>query len=213
MGHVVARRSVAGVMEQVARIEALGHEGFYFHDMNFTLDREYTQALCAALVRHKMKTPWVCSTRINLVDKDLLMCLKKAGCRGVFYGVDSLAEKVLHAAGRHYSPGGAIENVNLTLSVGMFAQVNIIVGFPGETQRDRVEVLRNITKIHADTDVVVHGLMILPGSQIYQLSLREGFDESYWLSDHDEVLPLYPGTLSREAMQAWVQRLYTAFKG
>ena len=92
-------------MEQIGRILEMDSKVIYFHDMNFTLDRHYTMALCRALIRHKIKIPWACMTRINLVDRELLILLRKAGCQKIFYGVESLCEKVLYSMkGCKYSP-------------------------------------------------------------------------------------------------------------
>ena len=205
--HGVTRRSVGKVIEQIDRILELDTENMmWFHDMNFTLDRRYTMELCGALISHKIKVPWCCSTRINLVDKELLMMLRKAGCEGIFYGVDSLSKKVLYSMGRKYDPSLAIENLNLTASLGIMTQMQILIGFPGETDQDRLESLKNLSKVHKDTVMVGAGVLIFPGSEIYEMALREGFDESYWLSEHEEPFPFYTGTLSTDEMQDWIKR-------
>ena len=207
MGRGVARRSVDKVIKQIGLILEADSDGMHFHDMNFTLNRQYTVNLCKELIRHKIKTPWTCMTRIDLVDKELLILLRQAGCEGIFLGVESLSKNVLSSIGRKYTPSFAIDYLNLTASLGIKAQMNIIIGFPGETDRDRVESLRNSIKIHKDINVLVQGLLIFPGAEIYEMALRDGFDESYWLSEHEEVFPFFTGTLSKDEMLGWIKRL------
>ena len=209
MGPGVARRSVCKVMEQIDLILEMDSEGIFFHDMNFTLDRRYTIELCTEMLRHKIKIPWVCMTRIDLVDEELLVLLRQAGCRRIFYGVDSLCKKVLYSVGRKYEPSLAIKNLNLTASLGINTNINLIIGFPGETDKDRLETLRNTSKIHKDIHVGVNGLMIFPGAELYAIALRNGFDESYWLDEHEEVFPYYTGALSKDEMHSWMRHFET----
>ncbi len=207
MGSGIARRSTERVIEQIERIMKIDYTGFHFHDMNFTLDRNYVYTLCAALKKQKIKIPWTCSTRINLVDRDILKCIKDAGCQGVFYGVDSLSDQVLQAMRRGYDAASAVHNINLTSSIGLKVQITLIVGFPKETKNSLVETLWNRKKLDRNVLVCVNGLMIMPGSWIYDLALREGFNETYWLKEHEELLPYYTGSLTAEQMKKWKHRL------
>jgi radical SAM superfamily enzyme YgiQ (UPF0313 family) len=195
------------VIEQVDRVLELNIESIGFLDMNFTIDHHYTTALCEALIRHKIKIPWTCMTRIDLIDRELLILLRQAGCRGIFYGVDSLSKKVLYSLGRKYDPSLAIEHLNLTASLGIKTHMNILIGFPGETDRDRVEILKNLCKTHKDIYVEASGVWIFPGAEFYEMALRDGFNESYWLSEHEESFPFYPWSLSKDEMHGWIKRI------
>jgi len=206
MGRGVARRSVDKVIEQIDQILEMDSEGMHFNDMNFTLDRQYMTSLCKELIRRKIKLPWTCWARIDMVDRESLLLMRKAGCEGIFYGVESLSKKVLYSVGRKYEPSLAIDNLNLTASLGIKIQMILLLGFPGETDQDRWETLKNTSKIHKDIYIDVQGLLIFPGADIYEKALRDGFEDSYWLSEHQENLPFYTGTLSKDETLSWIKR-------
>ena len=208
MGRHLAHRSIENIMAQIKLIPRDMSGGIFFHDMNFTLDKDRARAICRALIKENITLPWVCSTRIDLVDRELLLLMKTAGCEAVFYGVDSLCQHILSSIGRHYEPDVAVRNANLTVSVGIKAYVNLIIGFPGETQEDIIATFIKAGKFSKDVPVVVNGLKSMPGSCLYQQALKEGFDESYWLKDHPEMLPYYTGAMSQAAMLTWIRLFY-----
>ena len=37
------------------------------------------------------------------------------------------------------------------------------------------------------------------------MALRDGFNESYWLSEHEEAIPFYTGALSENEIHAWIK--------
>lgn len=211
MGRHLAYRSVANIIAQIKLIPEHLRDGIFFHDMNFTVDRARARAICEALIKEKVGIPWICGTRIDLVDREMLLLMKESGCEAIFYGVDSLCRKVLASIGRPYSPEVAIRNANLTVSLGIKAHVNLIVGFPGETKKDVAETFINGGKFSPEVPVVINGLKIMPGALLYQQALKEGFDVRYWLEDHADMLPFYPGAMSPQDMGRWI-RLFALFR-
>ncbi len=172
-----------------------GPRPIYFCAPNFTLNKKKALALCRALKRSKLQVQWTCGTRIDLIDKELLLEMKTAGCQRIYYGVDSLCQRLLHSIHRDYTPEKAVRDLNLTVACGLACEANLLIGFPGEDRRSLSESLLFLRKIDPKVSVVVRPLKIMPGSQLYHKAIEEGFDETYWLKDHGTDFPDYTGSL------------------
>ena len=84
-----------------------GTKAIYFINDNFTLRKKETTEICRLMIEKKMDLEWICDTRVDLVNQDLLAAMSKAGCKAIWFGVESGSPKVLQRIGR---------NVNLNKS-------------------------------------------------------------------------------------------------
>ena len=85
----------------------------FVHDM-FTVDRKRVLELCASLERMTPSVEWYCSGRTDRVDPELLDRMWSAGCRGIFYGVESGSAAVQITIGKRLSLEGARSAVRHT---------------------------------------------------------------------------------------------------
>ena len=66
-----------------------------FYDDVFTLGKERIHWICEEILRRNLKICWTCETRANLVDRELLKQMKKAGCYSISYGIESASQEIL----------------------------------------------------------------------------------------------------------------------
>jgi anaerobic magnesium-protoporphyrin IX monomethyl ester cyclase len=204
-GRKVVKKSVDRVIEQARMVPKRYRHLIYFHDMNLTLDQEYLAALCDRLLSEELNIRWICSTRIDLVNAKILALLKRAGCYYIYYGVESLSDKMLRSARKGYDHRTAIEHVNMSRAVGLGMTINLIVGFPHETERTMRETLLNAKKMAPGVDIAIHPLQIMPGAPLYEQAVREGFDENFWLRDREGRIPIYTGSMSEIEIGKWIK--------
>lgn len=79
---------------------------------------------------------------------ELLRKLKKTGCGTLIYGVESFSNNVLRRMGKLFTKEIAQRVLRDTHRAGIKTFINIIVGFPGETEDDFKETLEAIKKNH-----------------------------------------------------------------
>src|SRR6185312_1909663 len=58
------------------------------HDM-FTVDRRRVVAFCETMIASGENFTWSCSARTDCVDGELLTLMAHAGCRGLFFGIET----------------------------------------------------------------------------------------------------------------------------
>jgi radical SAM superfamily enzyme YgiQ (UPF0313 family) len=178
--------------------KVFGCREVYFCDTNFTINRKRVFEFCDLLRLLPFELKWTCSTRVDLVDKGILSALKQAGCRKIYYGVDSLCQKILPAIGRNFLPTTAVENLNLSVACGLEVEANVIIGFPTETTDTVMETYSYLKQVHPNVRLTLLPLMIMPGGPLYHHVLKEGFNEDYWLEDHGSKFPIYTGSMSEK---------------
>jgi anaerobic magnesium-protoporphyrin IX monomethyl ester cyclase len=90
--------SVGRVLKEMEiLIKDFGAREIVFRDDTFTINKTFTKNLCESIIEkgyHK-KISWSCMTRVNLVDFELLTLMKRAGCWGIHYGVESGSQRLL----------------------------------------------------------------------------------------------------------------------
>jgi hypothetical protein len=105
------------------------------HDM-FTVDRRRVQVFCEAMLASGEGFTWSCSARTDCIDKELLRLMARAGCNGIFYGVEVGSEKMQRVIDKHLNTKEACEIINITERLGIASTVSLISGFPEETWDD-----------------------------------------------------------------------------
>lgn len=139
----VRRKSVERVCTEMSRIaEHHGSQSISFVDDTFSIDRPWAMRLCATLVERGFKGSWSCSTRIDLVDDELLEAMSRAGCSIVFYGIESGSERMQRQIGKNIRIGAVIENLRRTAARGISVTASLMIGFPDETEEDLAATLR-----------------------------------------------------------------------
>jgi len=58
------------------------------HDM-FTANRKYVETFCRLLTDRGTPYRWACSSRIDVLDEDLIQLMARAGCEEVFLGIET----------------------------------------------------------------------------------------------------------------------------
>jgi radical SAM superfamily enzyme YgiQ (UPF0313 family) len=149
-GHHVRRMSIGRMIEHIKRaISSFGVGDLFFADDVFTLDRAWVLELCQSILEVKKKLSWRCFSRIDLVDEELLEAMAKAGCKSIFYGVESGSNKILESINKGFTYEEARENIELSLHFIPKAVVSLIYGYPFENNDDFKKTIKAAVELRA----------------------------------------------------------------
>ncbi len=81
-------------------------EAFVFRNQNFTLNRGHAEGICNEILGRGLKVRWLCETRLDAVDPEILRLMKSAGCELVHYGLESGDPDLFSAVGK---PGSDLD--------------------------------------------------------------------------------------------------------
>jgi radical SAM superfamily enzyme YgiQ (UPF0313 family) len=110
------------------------------HDM-FTVDRKRVVAFCEALLEAKRNNPedsfiWGCSARTDCVDEDLIALMSRAGCRGIFFGIETGSARMQKIIDKGLELNDSAERVRSCDKYKINTAVSLMAGFPDETMSD-----------------------------------------------------------------------------
>jgi radical SAM superfamily enzyme YgiQ (UPF0313 family) len=105
------------------------------HDM-FTVDRKRVEAFCEALLESKEEFTWGCSARTDCVDEELIALMARAGCRGIFFGIESGSSRMQKIIDKGLELNDSAERVRSCDKFKINTAVSLMAGFPDETMND-----------------------------------------------------------------------------
>lgn len=133
-------KSVERILSDVAYLRTrFGTVHFDFiHDM-FTVRSDTVEAICGAL--EGAGITWNCSARTDRLTPDLLDRMVRAGCRGIYVGIETGSERLQKDTRKNLVPGDALKTIRLCQSKGLNITASLIFGFPQETVQDLYDTL------------------------------------------------------------------------
>jgi radical SAM superfamily enzyme YgiQ (UPF0313 family) len=141
--------------------------GIYFRDDHFALRRERVIDICEGLLKRNLNIPWGCLGRSEGLDEELFRLMKRAGCRGMWFGIESGSKRILSLIRKEISLERVLEVVHAGKRAGLAMGASIIVGFPTQTRDEEEETIRFLKKAKF-TFVMVAPYVGYPGSDMYR---------------------------------------------
>jgi anaerobic magnesium-protoporphyrin IX monomethyl ester cyclase len=128
-------RNPAKVVEEMAQMmEKYGTKGFHFRDDSFTIHRKFILGLCEELKRRNLKAKWMCETRVDSLDEEIVKNMKEAGCTGVWFGIESGSQKILNYLNKGITLAQIRKTVKLCKKYGLRLGGSFMLGVPIETR-------------------------------------------------------------------------------
>jgi radical SAM superfamily enzyme YgiQ (UPF0313 family) len=131
-------RPLAEIREELLRNAELGITRYRVGDSNFTdgppRHPDYPLEVCKLMIELDLGLEWSCYSRVDDLDDELADHMRRAGCWGVFFGIESGDDRILKLMRKGHDLADAHEGLAVARRNGLFAHVNMIVGYPGETE-------------------------------------------------------------------------------
>jgi len=150
-----------------------GTKGIYFINDNFTLRKKETAELCNLMIENKLGLEWVCDTRVDLVSDELLALMSKAGCKAIWFGVESASPKILQRIGRNTTPQQVETAFKLAKKNNIKVACSFMLGLPDETLADMEASLKFAKKLDPDW-CQFNTFIAYPDSRLYNELLEKG---------------------------------------
>ena len=109
--------------------------------------------------------PWAAMARADLEKKDL-QSMYKAGCRLIYFGMESASDRVLQNINKGIRSKQISEFIKNLQATNIMAAPSLFVGAPGETEADFKKTVHFISAHHQYLDVLnVYPLAMTPASE------------------------------------------------
>lgn len=186
MFKVFRYRSSENVYQELKLLKetyGIGHVRFI--DDCFTANRKRVFELC-----HKIKDSeitFICITRADRVDYEMLKTLKESGCIQVDFGIESGSQKILDAMNKQITVEKALKSIQFAKNLGLTAKLFLMHGFPGETEQD-IELSVKFVEKAKPTLITLSRFTPIPGSEIYHNPRKYGvtnLEDQWFYPDED----------------------------
>lgn len=165
-------RSAKKILAELRLLKKLGNVKFiWFYDEIFTLNRKRVIEVCNGIIKEKLNIKWFCDSRVDLVDKNLLRLMKKAGCIGIAYGVESGSQKILNLMNKGITINQARNSLIMTRKAKIPIQLNLIIGYIGESDKTLEETKSFVKDILPET-LQVTKMMALDDTEFSKIAIK-----------------------------------------
>lgn len=184
-------RPIEHYVDELERlVKVHGARDVFIVDDTFVLARKSILTFCAEIERRGMEFDWGCYARVDLMDEELIRRMAAAGCRKVFYGVESGSDDVLEGIAKDTTVEMIVEAVTRSLEHFSFVTTSFVWGFPGESLddlRQTVAFLLYLTSLGASPQLN----LVLPYS--YSTLYKQYREQIRFAPQYSSQLQFYEG--------------------
>ena len=186
-----------------------------FVDDTWTLNIKRAKEICDLIIKEGIDIEWGCTTRVDLIDRELLEKMKKAGCVRVNFGVESGDPEILKIIKKRITIDQAKKAFKMTKEVGIETVAYFILGHPYET----LESIKKTIKLAKtlNPDVAEFSIMTpFPKTELDEM-IRRGEGNMRILSDDWEQYTHYGnavisvGIFSDKNLLEWQKKAFRSF--
>lgn len=149
-GHEFRTRSAINIVDEMESVRALGYGRVWFSDDCFTLHKKRLLGICDEIARRRLDIDWECLSRVDTIDPQTALSMRKAGCVRVFFGLESGNDSVLALMNKQTTTREAKKAVLTMKAAGIQVGAFFIVGYPGETDNTILDTLRFASSLPLD---------------------------------------------------------------
>ncbi|MBF0556297.1 MAG: radical SAM protein [Nitrospirae bacterium] len=193
------------VKEMKEAVERFAIRDFFFWAETFTANPSFVRALCNAIIDNNLGVSWVCNSRIDTVDGELLYLMRQAGCWMVSYGIESFDPDILKGVRKDIEVSRINQVISLTREAGILASAHVIFGLPHETPATALETKRRVLELELDF-AQFYCAVPFPGSALYEQAVKEGWLDNITALDfagfRQERAVMSLDTITRDEVEA-----------
>ena len=170
-------RHIQDEIESILSRKRIG--GLKLFDSTFTVSHEHVINFCQMIRTYRLI--WECEIRVDQVDRDLLSCMKDAGCYFVNLGMETTNPDLLSTLNKGITVKQAEQVLDWCRELGIKAKVFFSFGHMGQTFRDCLEDAAYLRRNRKRIDFIALniGMRVYPGTALE----RKAMDERMIASD------------------------------
>jgi radical SAM superfamily enzyme YgiQ (UPF0313 family) len=203
-------RKPEDIMEELWVLKGLGINNIHMYADLFTVSRDQVMGLCKLMIEEKIDMRWMCNSRVDYVDEELLQMMAKAGNWLISWGIESGNEEILRHAHKGAYPDKAERALRWAHEAGIKNWGYFIIGLPGETEETIRETIEFSKSLPLDI-ALFHVAAPYPGTPFFFEVVKNDWFRAgtQWENvDMDKGTVLDYPQLSAERLLYWQRRAF-----
>jgi len=211
-GGVVRFRSPENVVAEIEHVkEKYEVKMIAFVDDTFTLFRRWVNRLCDRILEKKLDIIWGAAARVDTLNLQTLIKMKKSGCSTLFFGIESGVEFILKNIGKTFTLRKVMKVFEWCRKLGIRIIASFALGFPGETLDTIRRTIEFAKKLKPDF-VVFSIATPYPGTAFFKECLDKGILKIKDWSKYTLLTPIIETTsLKIEEVKKMLIKAYEEF--
>ncbi len=206
----VRLRSAENIMAELRSLKKLGINNVMMYADLFTVNRDQVISICKAMIEEKIDMQWMCNSRVDYVDEEMLQLMGQAGCHMISWGIESGSEEVLKRARKGANPAKAEQALKWARKAGIKNFGYFIIGLPGETE-ETIQQTIAFSKTLPLNVAIFHIAAPYPGTPFFYEVVENGWfrpGTNWEMVDMDgsTVLDYSEIGLTAERLEYWQKR-------
>ncbi len=209
-GRSLRLRSPENILQELWELKRLGIHYVQMYADLFTLSREQVVDLCERMVKDKLDMHWICNSRVDYVDEEMLRLMARAGCWMITWGIESGNAEILKRAHKGTDPDKVARALKWARQAGIKNWGYFIIGLPGETEETIQQTIAFSKRLPLDI-ALFHIAAPYPGTPFFFEVVKNGWFRpgTRWEQvDMERSTVLDYPQLSAERLEYWQKRAF-----
>lgn len=146
------QRDIASFLQELRFAATLGFKSLYIRDATFLVNKSRSLNLLQAWAETRLRFEWICFTRPELLDDELITWAARLGCRLMMLGVESSDEQWLRDMGRDTDLSAVQDTFRQLRRAGIRTAAQIMVGMDDATGLAGPAYERQLLRFLAELD-------------------------------------------------------------
>jgi radical SAM superfamily enzyme YgiQ (UPF0313 family) len=169
-GKGVTYRSPQNIIEEIREVQAkYSTNVFFFTDLTFNSNKRWVSDFCNEIIKSGLMFTWYCMCTILGLDEELIRLMRRAGCRKIGFGIETLDDKLSNEIKSFKRP--SMEKMNeiydLCFENDIFTKAYMMIGFPDETFNSLSAYKNKINGMRVD-EIKIAFYTPFPGTRAYE---------------------------------------------
>ena len=178
-GNEIRTRPPQAVGDELARLLEQGIDHLHTCDSEFNLPYGHALEVCQEIIRRNLgeKLRWYAYCAPVPFSPELARTMRRAGCVGINFGVDSGDAEMLRRLRRDFSPEDIAQTVHWCKESGMAVMLDLLLGSPGESKESLIRTLELMKHMDPERVGLAVGVRVYPGTELARQVKSEGRQE------------------------------------
>jgi anaerobic magnesium-protoporphyrin IX monomethyl ester cyclase len=193
---------VVAELREMVEVEGVTQVGFW--DDTFTIGKRRVMEICDRIEESGLEFEWMCMSRVDTVDEEMLAALRRAGCYLILYGVESGSQRVLDAMKKEITLEQTERAFEMTYDAGIEAAAFFMFGNLEETEEDiraTIEFAKKLKASFASFNIATP----YPGTELYETVKDELNTDMEGMNARRAALG------DKELLESYISRAYREF--
>jgi len=191
-GRKVRLRLPSDVADELASLLDQGIDHLHTCDSEFNIPGDHAASVCEEIIRRNLgeRLRWYAYCSPVPFSRGLAQLMRRAGCVGINFGVDSGDERVLESLGRDFGPEEIVNAARFCREAGIVTMFDLLIGSPWETMESVKRTIELMRRAAPDRVGVTVGVRVYPGTPLAKELSKEKYSKGL-TGGHGPADPLF----------------------